>query len=75
MAEPTLFLPQAQSRVLRYCAFRRRWVALAELGAAIDLEPEDVLTVPSLVSRRLLLQTESLSLVRTTGLGEHYARR
>ena len=47
-------LTQAQARVLIFCANFPYWHLLTELDLIKLLDPDDVLTVPSLIERKLL---------------------
>lgn len=60
-------LTPEQQRVLAYCADQAGWTSLVELERM--LEPDDVLTVPSLVEAGLLEHRVTLGTVRATEAG------
>lgn len=67
-------LTESQQRLLKYLATRLvRWVCLIELDQARSLEPDDVITVPSLVGRGLLMHLPELQAVALTPVGEAIA--
>lgn len=69
-----MVLTASQQRLLKYIATRWvRWVCLLELDQARSLEPDDVITVPSLVGRGLLMHLPELQAVALTPLGEAIA--
>lgn len=69
-----MVLTAPQQRLLKYIATRLvRWVSLLELDQTRSLEPDDVITVPSLVGRGLLMHLPELQAVALTPVGEAIA--
>jgi len=66
-----MILTSAQERVLtfldKYAA--NRWVSLVELDQIRLLEADDVLTIPSLIEKKLLLYLEAIRAVTLTAAG------
>ncbi len=61
------YLTPPQRRVLRFCAEWPSWLSLLELSMV--LEPDDVVTVSSLVEAELLEHNVRLRTVRATEAG------
>jgi hypothetical protein len=66
------YLTPPQRRVLRFCAEWPGWLSLLELSMV--LEPDDVVTVPSLVAATLLEHNVRLRIIRATEAGRVAAR-
>lgn len=65
----------AQVRVLRFLAAYPTWHALIELDQIRLLESDDVLCIPSLIERHLVVKHRVELMVRITPAGQAIAER
>jgi hypothetical protein len=70
VAEQRTTLTTEQLRVLKFCARSPGWISLLELETIKLLEPDDVVTVPSLVERNLLRHEAVIQAVAITPAGQ-----
>lgn len=73
MTKPTDLTP-AQGRILAHLDAYPKWHTLLELEGIKLLEADDVLTVPSLIERKLVYYMAALRAVAITPAGEIIAQ-